>query len=150
MNILKNKYLILMLRIILSLVFIFSGIEKIINPELFSDSISNYRLFPSFSINLIAITIPWIELTVGLLLLFGISVKDNIIIINSLLMFFVVIILIAVIRGLDIDCGCYGSSSQKVGFLKIIENVILFIFGIILYNFGENNFVLSDKYLAEK
>lgn len=142
MNLLTNKYSILLYRVVISIVFIFAGIEKIVNPELFADSIANYRLFPKFTINFLAITVPWIEIVVGVLLLFGIAIKDNLKIINSMMIFFIFIILIAVLRGLDIDCGCYGSNSQKVGMYKIFENVILLLLGVFIYKCKkENNFL---------
>jgi uncharacterized membrane protein YphA (DoxX/SURF4 family) len=48
MAIINNKYLNLILRIILGLIFIFSGVEKISNPVEFAQSIENYRLLPIF------------------------------------------------------------------------------------------------------
>ncbi|MBI9073340.1 MAG: DoxX family membrane protein [Melioribacteraceae bacterium] len=146
MKILLNKYFVLISRLILSLVFIFAGIEKIISPELFAESINNYRLFPLFTINLIAITIPWIELVTGICLLLGITIKDNLKIINSLMLFFILIVFISVLRGLDIDCGCYGTNAaQKVGFIKILENIILFLMGLQIYLCENHLFRINSK-----
>ena len=122
------NYLIALTRIYLALVFIVSGLDKINNLDAFAISIENYRLFPTQIINIFAITIPWIELISGAFLLLGIYIKENSIIIASLLVVFTTAVIIAVARGLDIDCGCQGTfDGQKVGLLKIIENVSLFI-----------------------
>ena len=122
------NYLIALTRIYLALVFIVSGLDKINNLDAFAISIENYRLFPTQIINIFAITIPWIELISGAFLLLGIYIKENSIIIASLLFVFTTAVIIAVARGLDIDCGCQGTfDGQKVGLLKIIENVSLFI-----------------------
>lgn len=86
-NVLSNKYLLLLSRIILALVFIFAGVEKISNPEQFAVAISNYRIFPVFTLNIITITLPWLEVIAGLFLLFGISLKENSAIIGSLMIF---------------------------------------------------------------
>lgn len=121
------------MRIILSLIFIFAGIEKIVNPAAFSESINNYKLFPSILINYSAITIPWIELITGVLLLFGISVKENAAIITTLLIFFTLAVIISLFRGLNIDCGCFGTAlGEKVGLQKIVENILLIISGFLL------------------
>ena len=118
------NYLIALTRIYLALVFIVSGLDKINNLDAFAISIENYRLFPTQIINIFAITIPWIELISGAFLLLGIYIKENSIIIASLLVVFTTAVIIAVARGLDIDCGCQGTfDGQKVGLLKIIENV---------------------------
>ncbi|KAB2848243.1 MAG: DoxX family membrane protein, partial [Ignavibacterium sp.] len=84
MKLLSNKYLLFLIRIILGFIFIYAGAEKISNPESFALSISNYKLIPAAALNICAITLPWIELVAGLLLLFGILVKEN----SSIILFF--------------------------------------------------------------
>lgn len=129
-------YLIAITRIYLALVFILSGLDKIGNLSAFATSIENYDLFPIQIINLIAIVIPWIEVITGGLLLLGFYIKENSIIIGTLLTVFTLAVLSAVMRNLDIDCGCQGTfDGQKVGLLKIIENVSLIIVAILSIKF---------------
>lgn len=129
-------YLIAITRIYLALVFILSGLDKIGNLSAFATSIENYDLFPIQIINLIAIVIPWIEVITGGLLLLGFYIKENSIIIGTLLSIFTLAVLSAVMRNLDIDCGCQGTfDGQKVGILKIIENVSLIIVSILSIKF---------------
>jgi len=143
-KIVSNKYLLLLSRIILALVFIFAGAEKISNPEQFAVAISNYRIFPVFSLNIIAITLPWLEVITGLFLLFGISIKENSAIIGSLMIIFTILVFTAILRGLDIDCGCFGTSDgQKAGLLKIAENFVLIILSLHIFFFGNNSFSLE-------
>jgi len=143
-KILTNKYLLLFSRIILGLVFIFAGAEKISDPEQFAVAISNYRIFPVLTLNIISITLPWLEVFAGILLLFGISIKENSAIVGSLMIFFTVFVFAALLRGLDIDCGCFGTSDgQKVGLLKILENIGLIILSFHLYFFNQNSFSLE-------
>lgn len=134
-KIFSNQYFLLIARIILAFVFIYAGAEKISDPKGFSQAIYNYRLFPLETINFFAITLPWLELICGILLLFGISVKENSAIIASLLFVFIVAIFISILRGLSIDCGCFGKGNQ-VGWRKIGENTILLIFSLALYAFN--------------
>lgn len=132
-RIIHNKYLLLTARIILAVVFIFSGIQKITEPAAFAESILNYKLIPEVLINIASISLPWIELTAGVLLLFGVAVKENAAIISALLGIFIIAIAISVARGLNIDCGCFGTAGgSKVGFGKIGENLLLFALGILL------------------
>lgn len=145
-KILSNQYLLLLLRIILGLIFIYSGTIKIIDTSGFSNSIVNYKLLPDLLINFLAIILPWIELTAGLLLILGISVKENILIITSLLAVFIIAIIINLFRGLDIDCGCFGTANGiKLGFTKLLENCILLFMGIVLLIFDSNFFILHKK-----
>lgn len=53
-------------------------------------------------------------------------------------------VLTAILRGLDIDCGCFGTSDgQKVGLLKIGENIGLIILSLYIFFFGNNSFSLE-------
>jgi putative oxidoreductase len=132
-RLIHNKYFLLTARIILAVVFIFSGIQKISEPAAFAESIMNYKLIPEVFINIASITLPWIELTAGVLLLFGVAVKENAAIISVLLGIFIIAIGISVARGLNIDCGCFGTTGgSKVGFGKIGENLLLLGMGILL------------------
>jgi len=143
-KIISNKYFLLSLRIVLGFVFIFAAISKATEPEAFARAISNYKLLPLFSINILSIILPWIELCTGILLVFGISIKENSSILSGLLLIFIIAIAISLVRGLNIDCGCFGTvGGTKVGIQKILENIGLLILGMILTKFGSNSISLS-------
>jgi putative oxidoreductase len=145
-KILSNKFLLLLGRIILAAVFIFAGMEKIINPEGFAVSIDNYKLLPTAAVNIAAITLPWIEVAAGLLLLFGTAVKESALLINGMLVVFIAAIGISIARGLNIDCGCFGTAGgSQVGFLKLLENSSLLFIGIILMFFGSDYLSIEGK-----
>ncbi len=135
-NLLSNKYLLVLFRIIVGFVFIYAGILKISDPEGFSDAINNYDLLPLSFVNFFAITLPWIEVVAGLFLMFGISVKENSFIFSVMLIVFILAIIISLGRGLNIECGCFGTSSgTKVGISKLVENIVLLTFSILLIKF---------------
>lgn len=131
----KNKiidYIIALTRIYLALVFFISGLDKASDLAAFAQSIENYKLIPIQYVNILAVIIPWIELISGGLLLLGIYIKENSSIILSLLIIFTISVFSAYLRGLNIDCGCQGTAAgQKVGLLKIVENVFLIIVAIL-------------------
>ena len=143
-NILNNKFLLLAIRFVLGFIFIFAAVTKVADPVGFSQSVYNYKLMPDFLINILAIAIPWIELVAGILLVFGISVKENSAILTGLLIVFIFAIAISIARGLDIDCGCFGTvDGAKVGIMKILENVGLMFLGLILIKFDSKYFSLT-------
>ena len=145
-QILNNKYLLLLIRVVLGFVFIYAAVTKISDLNGFSQAIYNYKLLPLFLVNILAIILPWVELSAGLLLVFGVSVKENSAIISGLLVIFIIAVLISLFRGLDIECGCFGTiDGAKVGFQKILENIGLLILGFILIKFDSNFFSLLKK-----
>lgn len=136
LRILNNKYFLLAIRLFFGFIFIFASITKITDPEGFSHAIYNYKLMPDVLINFLAIAFTWIELVAGLLLIFGISVKENSAILSGLLVVFIIAITISLLRGLNIDCGCFGTAGgTKVGMLKILENIGLLLLGLILIKY---------------
>lgn len=143
-NLFSNKYLLLVVRIVLGLIFIYAGAEKISDPEAFAVSISNYRLLPVVTLNFFAITLPWIELVTGLLILFGIAVKENSSIIFLMLLVFTIAIVISLFRGLSIDCGCFGKDSQ-IGLLKLGENILMLVVSLLLIVFGSDLLKLKSE-----
>lgn len=139
-KILSLEILLFLSRFILAGVFILSGIEKVSDVSSFSSILTNYKIFPSWSVNLIAITLPWIELINGILLLYGYKKKEIALIFGIVLIFFIVLIFISILRGLDINCGCFGTiGSVKIGFIKIYENIILVLLTLHILFFSKNN-----------
>ncbi|MDI6734938.1 MAG: MauE/DoxX family redox-associated membrane protein [bacterium] len=135
---LANKYMSVIFRLLLGIIFIWSGVDKIIQTEEFAKIISNYNLLPDFAINLLAIVLPWIEFVAGLLLISGLQNKSSSFIILGLLTVFTLAISIALLRGLDIECGCFGSNRGRVIALPIlIEDIFLFLMALQVF--------LSDK-----
>jgi putative oxidoreductase len=141
-KILSNSYLLLALRFILGFIFIYAGAEKIASPIKFAESISNYQLLNAFFIAATSVLLPWIEVFCGIMILAGVAVKENAAIISAMLTVFIIAGIISLIRGLDIDCGCFGDASAKLGFMKIFENLLLLGAGIILIFFGYDVFTL--------
>lgn len=130
-NILIN-YAIAILRIYLALIFILSGLEKINDLNGFAQSIENYKILPMALINITAITIPWIEVITGALLLLGINIKENSLIILFLLLIFTTALIIALAKGLNINCGCQGAAyMQKINVTKIFENISFIIMSLL-------------------
>ncbi|AFH49481.1 DoxX family protein [Ignavibacterium album JCM 16511] len=143
-KIFSNQYFLLFGRIVIAIVFIYAGAEKISDPKSFSQAIYNYRLLPIESINFFAIILPWIELLSGILLLFGISVRENASVIGLLLFVFIIAVAISMIRGLDIECGCFGRGNP-VGWRKIGENTLMLIVSLALIAFDSKKFSLINQ-----
>ena len=142
----NNKYLLTIIRLFLGFIFIYAAITKISDAEEFSQAIYNYKLLPLSFVNILAIILPWIELCSGILLIFGILVKENSAIIFGLLIIFIIAVTISLFRGLDISCGCFGTvEGSKVGLLKILENIGLLILAILLIKFDSRFLSISSS-----
>lgn len=142
-KILSNQYLNLVARIFIGWIFIYAAIGKIADPVTFSKEISNYQIMPMGFINFFALALPWLELFNGLFLLFGVRIKANSLISGSLMFVFIVAILTAMLRGLNINCGCFAHKIVYVGWAKILENTGMLILCVYLFYFPLNNYSLE-------
>jgi len=113
-------------RIVVGLAFLLYGLDKITHPDNFARAIANYRLLPEALVNLVAVTLPWVECVCGLLLLAGQWVRSAALVSAFLLGVFVVAVSITLARGLDIACGCLDADAgRKVGFKLLVEDLLL-------------------------
>lgn len=120
------KQLNFILRLILGGIFVYAGAAKIIHPAGFAADIGNYRMLPHEWIHLLAITLPWIEVAAGLLLIAGVWKRASALLITAMLAVFIVAIAQAVARNLNIECGCFGTvGGRKVGLIAIAEDLAM-------------------------
>jgi uncharacterized membrane protein YphA (DoxX/SURF4 family) len=136
---LQNDHLSLLARAFVGGLFVVISIDKIADPASFATSIGNYRLLPQWSLEVIATILPWLELLCGLSLLAGLFVRGSALLLTGMLFIFTVAIVTALLRGLDITCGCFTQdpSAEKIGWMKVAENVSLFL--LILFVFLAKN-----------
>jgi uncharacterized membrane protein YphA (DoxX/SURF4 family) len=115
-----------LVRLLLGGFFLAAGGLKLVEPAKFAADIANYRLVPHAAVNLLAITLPGIEVVAGALLLAGRWRRASAVVITGLMAVFVVAVAAALARGLDVRCGCFGTiGATRVGWAKLTENVAL-------------------------
>jgi uncharacterized membrane protein YphA (DoxX/SURF4 family) len=138
-GILQNRWLELVSRWVLGLVFIYAGSGKILSPAVFAKALYGYGLFPAWLINPIAIILPFVELVAGLALIVGIYPRSAVSIVNALLAAFIVLLSINLIRGHEFNCGCFvlQNSAENVSTeVTLIWNFVYLALGlqVLLYN----------------
>ena len=130
--------LVLICRFALAIIFFYAGIEKIINPGDFTVAIYNYQLLPDFAINLAAIFLPWLEVLIAVNLIAGIYTRGAALISALLFLIFSTALTINLVRGLDISCGCFGATSEKINWFYPARDFSLFCMSVfvLIYNRG--------------
>lgn len=106
-RLIDNSMLILALRIVMAGIFLWAAQSKIIEPSGFAKAVSNYHILPGALVNIFALTLPWVEVFVAFGLLFGVWRHSSALLLNLMLVVFTVALLIAISKGVDIDCGCF-------------------------------------------
>lgn len=127
-----SKIFVLISRIFLGGVLIYASIDKIINPLDFAKAIDNYQIIPFGLENIMAIIIPWLELTIGIFLIFGILLHGASLLVILLMICFIIGMSIAILKGYNIECGCGLISGEMVGLHKIVEDIIYLVLALII------------------
>ena len=140
-----HPWLILVIRILLGIIFLYASYDKIMDPGKFARSIANYHIVPFGLENSIAIILLWLELFIGVGLIAGIMVDGAAGITGSLLVIFILLILQAILRGFNIECGCGLKEGEMVGWTKILENIVFLFASCMVYSRQKNLFEFFPK-----
>lgn len=93
----------------LGLLFVGACLHKIADPRSFAIDIATYDILPLVLVNLTAITLPWLELAAGSMLLAGWRVRTSSALVAGMMVVFLAALVVALARGLDMSCGCFAS-----------------------------------------
>jgi len=123
-------------RLIVGGTFVYLAFHKIADPVKFLKDIREYHLLPEslpLLFNLSAVTLPWIEILAGGLLILGLWLRGSATIILALMLFFTTAILVRALGvygegniafcGIEFDCGC-GSGVINIC-RKLLTNLSL-------------------------
>ena len=123
----RNKWALFGCGLIVGGLFIWAGILKIIDPLGFAQSIKNYRFFPHEMGFFVAIILPWVEVLSGAFLILGVFRRSSALLISLLLVGFIGLVAMAVLRGINTACGCFGSLSRKADLKLILLDTFLLL-----------------------
>jgi uncharacterized membrane protein YphA (DoxX/SURF4 family) len=101
-------------RIGLAAVFLISGWTKVTDLEDTVRSVRAYRILPEVLVRPFAYGLPLVEFSVAAILLLGIGTRFAALLTAALMVMFMYGVSQAWIRGLKIDCGCFGSHGGEV------------------------------------
>jgi uncharacterized membrane protein YphA (DoxX/SURF4 family) len=112
-------------RIAIGALLLAAALSKIGEAAEFARQIHHLRFAPFGLENLVAITLPWVELVAALAILSGVEPRGGAVLAAGLLVVFVVVVAVAMVRHLDVECGCFGTAdATRVGATKLFENLV--------------------------
>ena len=117
-------------RLGLGVLFIYSALAKISDPDEFAYSVSRYSVLPDFAIGLFSLTMPMLELLAGLSMLFTKWLRESALLVTGMLAMFIVALVQALVRGLNISCGCFGVPSvggREEIVMALVRDVVLIV-----------------------
>ena len=145
----QRSVIALLCRVILGVILIYASIDKIVHPAEFAKAIGNYNVLPFGLENLLGIVLPILELLVGICLVLGIMLDGSAIITAGMMTVFIIALSQAMIRGIDINCGCFKvtveNGGHQVGIRRIIEDFLFLGMSLMVLSRGERKWELYPK-----
>ena len=118
----------LLIRLVLAGVFLYAGIIKVLDPAGFVVSIEAYRVVPYSVAAAVAYYLPWLEIVTALALLWPRAQRPAAVLLAVLMAVFMALLLAAWARGLDINCGCFGSAEDPANYpLLLVRDIALLL-----------------------
>lgn len=113
-------------RLAVGAVFLYASLDKLAHPVAFAQNIANYRLLPIPLLHPSAWFLPVIEAVTAVALILGWQRRGAALVAAAMTAVFIVAIAVALLRGLDISCGCFNTSEgHTVGIDLLLRDVVL-------------------------
>jgi putative oxidoreductase len=131
----RQAYVVLSVSLAMGGIFIYPGIDKIRDPLQFADSVAAFRILPAVFISLMALALPPFEIACGLLMLRPSTRRIGALAIVILSALFFTALGSALLRGLTLDCGCFGigAPSRPRMWLELVLDAMLFSGALFIY-----------------
>jgi uncharacterized membrane protein YphA (DoxX/SURF4 family) len=138
-----GKWLLILGRVTLGLIFLFAAYGKLrpvdsapftlaslkinnssltLSEMTFAMQVDSYQLLPPWAVLFVAHTLPWLELSLAVLLLAGIGLRWVGLVTTGLVAVFFGVIVHSYFAGLKINCGCFGPGAEPLGGLTILRD----------------------------
>lgn len=109
----------------LALLFLWAGIVKLMNPGAFVMALTNYHILPLGLTPFLAYIIPLSECLLAILLITPTRSFWPILTVGLFSSIFLIFNASAMIRGIDLECGCFGTASGRVNITTLALNLFM-------------------------
>lgn len=137
-------------RIMLGLLFVVSGFEKVTHPyQNFLYVVQSYEIFNSSLEKFIAQVLPWVEFFIGIFLILGFWLRMALKGFMVMMVAFIFIVAQALVRQLPIlECGCFGELiSFPLHVTLFFDVMLLFCAGLLWLGFEKTSqFSLDNRF----
>jgi len=148
-----HPWLALPARLYLGVVFLLACYHKILHPDQFALDVATYQFLPLALVNVFAVTLPWVELGSGAMLVAGWKSRAAALLVALMMAAFMVALASALDRGLDMSCGCFASSAvaedDPISFMTLVRDGVWLLLAMYVLCFDRRSVGL-DRLLVRK
>ncbi|MBO4793217.1 MAG: DoxX family protein [Deltaproteobacteria bacterium] len=108
-------------------IFFYAGALKMADVIVFAGEVAAYHLIPHNFTYLVAAILPSIEVLIGALLLLDCRVRGAAFLAGVLDLIFILALVSALVRGLNISCGCFGLGHDSTVLKALSRDLALMV-----------------------
>ncbi len=112
--------------------FVVAAWGKIVNPGDFAQATYRYRMLPLILLHPFALFMPWLELVGGLALLLPPMRRGAALLVGLMNAMFITALITALVRSLNIECGCFGAGGHGVDMGLIFRDLLMLVACILM------------------
>ncbi len=137
-------------RLVLAVVWAWAAVTKIGDPAAAVRAVRAYRVLPEWLAKGVGYGLPFLELTLAVLLLAGLATRVAAVVSAVLLVVFLAGMVSAAARGLQIQCGCFGgggdlAAGQRTAYtVEIARDSVLLLVALFLARWPPSRLAADD------
>lgn len=131
-------------RLVLGGIFVYAGFSKLLMPNnahlwpmfflkfsismnisVFAQQVESYKLISPEASQMVAHTLPFVEIVLGLLLLIGWRLRIWATAITAIMVGFLAVVTRAYLLHMDINCGCFGTPEKLTGMTIVRDGALV-------------------------
>jgi len=124
------------LRVALGLLFLWAAVSKVPDLAAFAQDVANYRIIPPALVPYAAAVVVGIEIVTGIALVTGIAARPAAILASILLVAFTAFLAQALLRGIDLRCGCFGTN-EPASWWTVLRDLLLLTAALAVARLGQ-------------
>ena len=142
-----TKYLFYFLKYLFVILFVTTGIGKLLDNRGFSEVIGTYQILPSYLTLFLGLIVSLFELFLGLAILLNYRLKACALLAIILHLGYVALATVSLLRGLSLaNCGCFGVFwARPLTYQSVIEDMVLVLLSILFYKTVSSQGAKNEK-----
>jgi uncharacterized membrane protein YphA (DoxX/SURF4 family) len=120
-----TRTLLALARVGVGALFLYAAATKVPDMALFAEEVANYRLLPAAAVPAVAALVVGIEIVAGLALVAGVLTRAAAVAVSGLMVVFIAGLTQALVRGIDLTCGCFGGKESATWWTVVRDVAIL-------------------------
>jgi len=109
---------------VLGALFIWAAVTKLPDIAAFAQDVANYRVIPAALVPIVAAAVVGIELLAGIALVIGVMDRPAAAVLAVLLAAFIALLAQALLRGIDLRCGCFGGD-ERASWWTVVRDLVM-------------------------